>query len=58
MNKDNDLNASEAASARIAAAPREAGESGRHFLLPWQLSADTAHWQQGDDAGCGNCPVD
>jgi hypothetical protein len=63
MNIDNDVNSLQAnsdGSARIASPPHKADEQGRPFLLPWRLNADSAHslWQQGDDAGCGNCPAD
>jgi|HubBroStandDraft_6_1064221.scaffolds.fasta_scaffold1520189_1 hypothetical protein len=40
--------------------PHQTDEPRRHFLVPWRLNANTAHalWHQGDDAGCGQVPVD
>jgi hypothetical protein len=63
MSIDNDLDAfqsSRDACAHTAAVPHQAIEAARHFLVPWRLIVDTTHllWQQGDDAGCGQGPVD
>jgi len=58
MNTNNDLNSLEPDSNKSVRTATL--QSGQRFLLPWRLNPDTAHsqWHQGDDAGCGNCPVD